>query len=390
MNNVSTAAHAAADPETCARDELADTRWLGPRADRMIRRYRRRRPAVRRASATAFCCLAVLSLTCNTATAPVQEAKAAVEAPSLAKSRTVRGKDRRVAALDSMMLRPPVIEPSPLGRAAGLFDGFKPVAHVPPPLLPPVPTPQVGALPDPREPVTFGSVTVPRRIVELILRAAAATDVDPVYLMALADKESGFIPDAQAPTSSAAGMFQFIEATWLETVKTFGARHGLAAEAARIEFVDDRAMVPSSADRERILALRHEPYLAAVMAAEMLKRHRAEVGFRIGRDLKPSEFYLPHFLGPQGAGQLLELAGSKPRENAAEMFPAAARANKSIFFEKTQKTVKKGKKTITVAALRGATVDEVYRRLDRMIDRRLDRYEPVAAMAASVRVGSAD
>ncbi len=389
MTSASTAAHAAADPDHCAQgDHASEPRWLGPRADRTIRRYRRKGERTRRAGMTALWCIAALGLTCSQATAPVQEAKASVRAPVLQHASRVK-RDRVASALDAM-IRPPQIEPSPLGRAAGLFEGFHPVPRVPSPHLPRVPVPDLSDLANPDEPVTFGSVGVPRRIVELIVRAAAASDVDPVYLMALADKESSFVPDAQAPTSSAAGMFQFIEATWLETVKAFGARHGLAQEAEKIAIVDDKAVVPDASERERILALRHEPYLAAVMAAEMLKRHRAEVGFRIGRDLKPSEYYLPHFLGPQGAGQLLELAGTKPGENAATVFPAAARANRSIFFEKTQKVVKKGKKTIRVAAMRGATVEEVYRRLDRMIDRRLDRYESVAAMVTPTAVGSAN
>ena len=56
---------------------------------------------------------------------------------------------------------------------------------------------------------------------------------------------------------------------------------------------------------------------------------------------------------------------SSPKQSAPRNFPAAARANKSLFFDK------KGKKT------RQLSVAEVHRKLDEMIDRRLDRYEAV-------------
>ncbi len=66
-------------------------------------------------------------------------------------------------------------------------------------------------------------------------------------MMALADKESSFIPHNKAATSSAEGLFQFIAGTWLEAVRSFGAKHGYDAEAAAIDMVGGQLMVAGRA-----------------------------------------------------------------------------------------------------------------------------------------------
>src|SRR4051794_6225886 len=226
---------------------------------------------------------------------------------------------------------------------------------------------------DPDELLRFGGVRIPRRLVQTVLRAADATGVDPTYMMALADKESSFIADNKAPTSSAEGLFQFIEKTWLEVIRDFGPRYGMEFAAASVETVNGQVAIPSEQTREWVLGLRRNPYLSAVLAARMLKREKAKIERRIGRSLERSEFYLLHFLGAESAGKLLELVSGKPKQSAPKVFPAAAKANKTLFF--VQETVKKKTKT------RQLTVAEVYGKIDRMIDARLDRYEGVSAFA---------
>lgn len=218
---------------------------------------------------------------------------------------------------------------------------------------------------DPNEILEFGEMKVRRHVAEKIVRAAEVTGVDPVYLMALADKESSFSTDVKAKTSSAEGLFQFIASTWLDTVRRYGAQYGLAAEAAAIEIVDGQPTITDEATRERVLGLRRDPYLAAVMAAEMKKRDRARIEQRLGRNMSPSEYYLAHFLGPDSAGKLMEMIGDKPKASATKAFPRAAKANRSLFYEKV------GRKT------RQVTVSELYDRIDRLMDKRLDRYTGV-------------
>jgi Transglycosylase SLT domain len=222
---------------------------------------------------------------------------------------------------------------------------------------------------DPGELLRFGEMQVPRWIVETILRASDVTGVDPVYMMALADKESSFLPDSKARTSSAEGLFQFLSATWLELVHKFGARHGLADEAASIQLVDGQYVIPEETMREHVLDLRRDPYLSALMAAEMKKRDRELIEKRLGRALSRSEFYLAHFFGVNSASKFMSLLDEKPKQSASRVFPAAAKANKDLFFEKA------GRKK------RHLSVSEVFDKIDEMIDKRLDRYEGVAVVA---------
>ncbi|MDB5557548.1 MAG: lytic transglycosylase catalytic [Enterovirga sp.] len=217
----------------------------------------------------------------------------------------------------------------------------------------------------------FGSRELPRSLVETIVKAALATEVDPIYLMALADKESSFRPQVKASTSSAEGLFQFIERTWLDTVKTFGPKHGLKAEAALVETVDDKPTITDEAERTRVLNLRRDPYIAAVMAAEMLRRDASLIGLKIGRELNATEMYLAHFLGLDGAARFIAMKGAKTAKSATAAFPAAAKANASIFFERG----KKGRR-------KGLSIPEVYAKIDQMIDARLELFRPVKGMAA--------
>jgi len=213
----------------------------------------------------------------------------------------------------------------------------------------------------------FEEMRVPVWIVDTIMRASKVTGADPVYMMALADKESSFIPGNKASTSSAVGLFQFISSTWLEAVRSFGPKHGLRMEAAAIEGPQGKLSVPDEAKREHILGLRRNPYISALMAAEMMQRDKAKIEQRLGRKLSRSEFYLSHFFGVDSASKFIALVDDKPKKSAESVFPAAARSNKSLFF------AKKGKKT------RELSVSEVYAKIDSMIDKRLNRYEGVSS-----------
>jgi len=212
----------------------------------------------------------------------------------------------------------------------------------------------------------FEEMRVPVWIVDTILRASKLTDADPVYMMALADKESSFLPGNKASTSSAVGLFQFITSTWLEAVRSFGPMHGLIAEAEAIIGTGAKIDVADATMREHILGLRRNPYISALMAAEMMKRDKAKIEAKLGRQLSRSEFYLSHFFGVDSASRFIALVDDTPKKSARAAFPAAAKSNKSLFYTKD------GKKT------RQLSVAEVYDKIDDMIDKRLNRYEAVA------------
>lgn len=223
----------------------------------------------------------------------------------------------------------------------------------------------------------FGPMAVPRALVDTVMHASIMTDVDPVYMMALADKESSFLPEVRASTSTAEGLYQFIESTWFEVVRVFGHRHGLEAEATQIEQVDGRWTVSDPDTRQRILALRRDPYLAAALAAEMKRRDAARVSAELGRALTNTEFYLLHFFGVDAAARFMRLRDEQPTAAAARVFPAAARANRALFFKRV------GRRTQSV------TIAEFYERIEGTIGRRLMRYDVMRPNAPDLDQDSA-
>src|ERR1700739_1489142 len=91
-----------------------------------------------------------------------------------------------------------------------------------------------------------------RGVVEAaIQRASQATGVDFSFLMKTAGRESGLNPAAHAGTSSAAGLFQFVEQTWLSTLKQHGAKHGYARYADLIQKSADGRYHATGADAKK-------------------------------------------------------------------------------------------------------------------------------------------
>src|ERR1700759_970956 len=188
-----------------------------------------------------------------------------------------------------------------------------------------------------------------RGVVEAaIQRASQATGVDFSFLMKTAGRESGLNPAAHAGTSSAAGLFQFVEQTWLSTLKQHGAKHGYARYCDLIgKGAEGRYHVDGGEARRALMDLRLDPPAASLMAGELASDHAAYLRGRTGRDPTAGELYAAHFLGPKGSARLIEAARASPGANAAALFPDAASANRSIFYRDG----------------RAATVGEVYANL---------------------------
>lgn len=183
-----------------------------------------------------------------------------------------------------------------------------------------------------------------------IQRASEATGVDFGFLMGAAKRESGYNPGAKAQTSSAAGLFQFVEQTWLSTLKRHGAKYGYARYADLIQQgADGRFHVNGTDARRAVMDLRLDPHAASLMAGELASDHASYLRGRVGRDPTSGELYAAHFLGPQGSARLIVAARTTPQASAADMFPEAAQANRSIFFREG----------------RAASVAEVYANLTR-------------------------
>lgn len=173
-------------------------------------------------------------------------------------------------------------------------------------------------------------------VVSAIREGAQKTGAGFDYLLKTAQRESALEPDAKAKTSSATGLFQFIEQTWLSMVKREGPKQGLGSYAEAItEQEGGRLTVADPAARDRILEMRKDPQVAAVMAGALTQQNRDQLAQALGRQPHAGELYMAHVLGARGASDLIRAAGSDPGRVAARDFPDAAAANRAIFFDKS-------------------------------------------------------
>lgn len=149
---------------------------------------------------------------------------------------------------------------------------------------------------------------------ETVIEAAKMVGVDPNIAVSTVAVESGFNPKAQASTSSASGLYQFIQRTWNETVSKHGSKYGLT---------------PATADPL-------DAKTNAIMGAHYLKDNVQLLNNKIERDVGPTEMYLAHFLGPAGASKFIQSLDQAPDQPAAAVMPQAAQSNRAIFYDQGQ------------------------------------------------------
>jgi hypothetical protein len=176
-------------------------------------------------------------------------------------------------------------------------------------------------------------LTAQSDVLAALKQASAATGSDFSYLLATAMRESNLHPQAKSGTSSASGLFQFVEQTWFGLVKQYGAKHGLASFAnAIMQAGDGHFEADNASDRHAILALRNDPRIAALMAGEYANATRASLEASLGRNVSNGELYAAHFFGPEAACRLIRMSSAQPQSCAATAFPQAAASNHSVFY----------------------------------------------------------
>ena len=157
----------------------------------------------------------------------------------------------------------------------------------------------------------------PEGIVNAIKQASAKTGVSFSYLMDKAAAESNFNPTVKAKTSSATGLFQFIDSTWMDMIDRHGDKHGIKTDQ----------------NRQDLLNLRKDPTIASVMAAEFASDNKSYLEKTVGGDVGETELYFAHFMGAGGASAFLNQLKQNPNELAAHIFPKEARANRNVFYD---------------------------------------------------------
>lgn len=161
------------------------------------------------------------------------------------------------------------------------------------------------------------SARAPSHIIGAIKTASAKTGVDFAYLMEKAAAESSFNPTVKAKSSSATGLFQFIDSTWMGMVKKHGAKYG----------------IDPNQSKQSLLNLRKDPALSSFMAAEFAKDNKMHLEKTVGGSIGNTELYFAHFMGAGGASAFLNQLKQNPNAIGADLFPEAANANRNVFYD---------------------------------------------------------
>jgi hypothetical protein len=180
-------------------------------------------------------------------------------------------------------------------------------------------------------------ISVPQPLAYAIDTAGDKSAVDFDYLLQTAIRESSLNPTAKAGTSSATGLFQFLDSTWLMVMKQEGPRLGYQkyADAIKVDRDGDYYIADKQLKAE-VLKLREDPQVAADLAAAYTRSNGDYLYGRFGRMPSPGELYIAHFLGANGAAKFFDAGLANPNQSAAALFPRQARANAMIFYDHGQ------------------------------------------------------
>lgn len=173
-------------------------------------------------------------------------------------------------------------------------------------------------------------------VLQAIANASKSSGVDFAYLLQQAKAESSFDPSAKARTSSATGLFQFINSTWMTMVERYGEKYGIDMEGKT---------------RQDILDLRKDATISSNMAAEFAGENERYLNRHWGGEAGSTELYFAHFLGAPKAASFLNARDANPEHPAAVIFPKAAKANYNVFYDR--------------ATGRAKSIEEVYAYFDK-------------------------
>jgi hypothetical protein len=196
-------------------------------------------------------------------------------------------------------------------------------------------------------------------ILAAIRLGSRRTGVEFSFLMELASAESSFDPTSIAPITAAAGLYQFKDDTWLEAVRSYGDKYGMGVYASQVENYTDaagnrRLRIHDPAVQGYVLALRHNPRISALLAAEYVKLNRKQLSASLDHEPGHTEMYLTHFFGAAGAVSFLKALAESPDRIADEVFPTAAEHNQALFRPERSKP---------------RTIAEIYRLFQRRFNR---------------------
>lgn len=188
-----------------------------------------------------------------------------------------------------------------------------------------------------------GTTGLPPDMSTRVNNAASRFNVPASYIAAMVGRESGGDADAKNPSSSATGLTQFIDSTWLGLIKD-----GQTPQRMGID-------VSGMSDAE-LLALRTDPDVSVMMGAAYAEKNAAYIQRVTGKTPTEGDLYLAHFLGPEGAANMLN---ADPNTAAASVNPDAAAANRSVFYTKGGRAKTVGELKANIARTFGSSPSAV-------------------------------
>ena len=199
-------------------------------------------------------------------------------------------------------------------------------------------------------------------VLDAILVASRTHGVDPIFMLSTAWTESRLRPAIRNPGSSASGLFQYTERTWLNALREFGGPHGVAhlAHAA-----NDRSLPQAERSRayREAVGLRSNARLNAMMAAGHMRMFSDAYRARFRREPRFTDLHVMHMLGDTSGLHFIAVVQREPGRSVSEFLGEDAMdANAGIF---RRNGVRGG------AAL---SVGEVYRIMSNIVESRRSRF----------------
>lgn len=145
---------------------------------------------------------------------------------------------------------------------------------------------------------------------DIINQAAKVAGVNPLVMMTMAMIESSLNPNASAKTSSAKGLYQFLDGTWKDMMRKYANKYG----------------IPDGTDQ-------FDPVASSLLGAEFLKENAKVSESVLNRPASAVDYYIPHFFGAGGARTFYRHLTQNPNAPAAQSMSKQARANKPIFYK---------------------------------------------------------
>lgn len=192
-----------------------------------------------------------------------------------------------------------------------------------------------GKKPTETNKVDLGGYNVQEDVVKTVKKESPKGRSD--FFLNLGLAESTLRPSAKAETSSARGLFQHLDKTWLNLVEKYG---------------EDNGIYSQDMDKEEILALRDNPAYSTRMAVALTKENEESFKRSFDREPEDEELYAMHFFGAGTGKTFIKAVEDTPNGIAENMFKRQAEANQGIFYDQDGSPV---------------TLKEVKRRLSKKI-----------------------